>query len=294
MDSTRHLTLADDVTLTYRHWRAPDNPQRRTLVLLHGLASNHTRWAEFTEQTALKQTWDILRPDLRGHGESPTRGKIGLEIWCDDLLRLLDVVGTDRAVIAGHSLGAQVACLFAARHPARVLGLALLDPVHPPALIGRLGLVRRLVWLLRLVVGIVRLLNRVGFRRRHFPLRDLRVLDESMRVILATSGDARQIVLHYTAPRDDLRYIPLAHYLQELVEITRPLPPPEVIPAPTRILLSKGIAFVDTAAMRDWASRFPAGETQSVAAYHWPLTERPIEVRVAIERFCAERTAQRA
>lgn len=294
MDDTCRLTLADGVTLTYRHWHAPDNPERRTLVLLHGLASNYTRWAEFTEQTALKQTWDILRPDLRGHGESPTRGKISLETWCDDLLRLLDVAGADRAVIAGHSLGAQVACLFTARHPARVLGLVLLDPIHPPALRGGLGLMRRLVWLLRLVVGIVRFLNRVGFRRRRFPLRDLRALDKSMRVMLAASGDARQIVLHYTAPRDDLRYMPLAHYLQELVEITRPLPPPETLPAPARILLSKGVAFVDTATMRAWASRFPSGEIQPVAAYHWPLTERPIEVRLAIERFCDERTAQRA
>lgn len=287
MDQACHLPLPDGVTLGYRRWRAPNNPQGRTLVLLHGLASNHTRWAEFTEQTALKENWNILCPDLRGHGESPTRGKINLGIWCDDLLQLLDAEGADRVVIAGHSLGAQVACLFAARHPARVLGLVLLDPVHPPALRGRLGWVRRLVWLLRPMIGTVRLLNRIGLRRRHFPSRDLRALDESMRVVLATSGDARQIVLRYTAPGDDLRYIPLAHYLQELVEITRPLPPPESIPAPARILLSKGVAFVDTATMRAWASRFPAGQIQPVAAYHWPLTERPIEVRLAIEEFCA-------
>src|SRR3989344_3189912 len=146
MDEACRLSLPDGVTLGYRRWRAPNNPQRRTLVLLHGLASNHTRWAEFTEQTALKENWNILCPDLRGHGESPTRGKINLEIWRDDLLRLLDAEGADRAVIAGHSLGAQVACLFAARHPARGLGLVLLDPVHPPALRGRLGWVRRLGW----------------------------------------------------------------------------------------------------------------------------------------------------
>lgn len=186
MDQACHLPLPDGVTLGYRRWRAVHNPERRTLVLLHGLASNHTRWAEFTEQTALRESWNILRPDLRGHGESPTQGKINLEIWCDDLLHLLDTEGVDRAVIAGHSLGAQVACRFAARYLAQVTGLVLVDPAHRPALRGWLSLARRLTWLLRLAIGILRLLNRLGLGQRHFPLRDLRALDETTRA--ATRG----------------------------------------------------------------------------------------------------------
>src|SRR3989338_2539371 len=106
MDEACHLPLPAGVTLSYRRWRAPGNPERRPLVLLHGLASNHTRWAEFAEQTALKPSWNILRPDLRGHGESPARDPVGSETWCDDLLCLLDAEGADRTGIAGHRLGA--------------------------------------------------------------------------------------------------------------------------------------------------------------------------------------------
>lgn len=286
MDQACHLPLPDGATLSYRRWRAVHNPERRTLVLLHGLASNHTRWAEFTEQAALKQHWNILRPDLRGHGESPTHGKIGLEIWCDDLLRLLDAEDADRAVIAGHSLGAQVACRFAARYPARVAGLVLIDPAHRPALRGWLNLARRLTPLLRLGVSMTRLLNRLGLGRRCFPLRDLRALDETTRAALSTSRDAQEIVHRYTAPWRDLQYFPLAHYLQELVEVTRPLPPPADVRMPVLVLLSSGVTFTDTVTMRAWASNFPSGQVQTIDAHHWPLTERPVDVRLAIEEFC--------
>ncbi|MBI3575655.1 MAG: alpha/beta hydrolase [Gammaproteobacteria bacterium] len=294
MDEVCRLPLPDGVTLSYRRWRAPVNPERRTLVLLHGLASNHTRWAEFAEQTALKLNWNILRPDLRGHGESPARGKTGLETWCDDLLRLLDAENVDRAMIAGHSLGAQVACLFAARHPARVMGLVLVDPTHRPALRGWLKLARRLAPLLRLVANLIRLLNRLGLRRRSFPSRDLRTLDEATRAALAASGNPREIVHRYTAPWEDLRYFPLANYLQELIEVTRPLPPPATVRAPVLVLLSSGVTFTDAAMMRAWASDFPSARTQTIEAYHWPLTERPVEVRLAIERFCEGLAPQRA
>ncbi len=294
MDQACRLPLPDGVTLSYRRWRAPGNPERRHLILLHGLASNHTRWAEFTEQTTLKKNWNILRPDLRGHGESPTRGKISLEIWCDDLLRLLDAEDANQTVIAGHSLGAQVACRFAARHPTRVAGLVLVDPVHRPALRGWLNLAWRLTWLLRLAVGSIRLLNQLGLGRRHFPSRDLRALDTVTRVALAASNDPQEIVHRYTAPWKDLRYFPLMHYLQELIEITRALPPPADVQVPVLVLLSNGVTFTDAATMRTWASGFPSGRVQAIDAHHWPLTERPIEVRLAVERFCEERAAQRA
>ncbi len=292
MDNARRLALPDGVTLTYRHWRAPDNPKRQTLVLLHGLASNHTRWSEFTEQTTLKQHWDILRPDLRGHGESFTRRPIGLEIWCDDLARLLDAEGVQQAVLAGHSLGAQVALLFAARYPTRVAGLVLIDPVYRPALRGWLRLASRIAPLLRAAAAFLRLLNRLGLRRRYLPLRDLRALDEATRAALAQTGQTGDIVQRYTSPLADLRYFPTAHYLQELAEVTRPLPPPAEIRVPVLVLLSRGVTFTDPEIMRAWATQFPLAEIQTIDAWHWPLTEKPVEVCEAIEHWCIRTAGQ--
>ncbi len=289
MDDIRRLPLPDGVTLTCRHWHAPDNPKRQTLVLLHGLASNHTRWSEFTEQTALRANWDILRPDLRGHGESFTRGPINLEIWCDDLAKLLDAEAVPQAVLAGHSLGAQVALLFAARYPTRVAGLVLIDPIHRPALRGGLALAGRLALLLRAAAAFLRGLNRLGLRRRQLPLRDLRALDETTRAALAQSGETSDIVRRYTSPLADLKYFSTAHYVQELVEVTRPLPPPAEIRAPVLALLSRGVTFTDPGIMRTWIAGFPVAEIVTIDAYHWPITERPVDVRATIERWCQQR-----
>lgn len=294
MDEFRRLRLPDGVTLGYRLWRAPANRGRRALVLLHGLASNHTRWSEFTERTALKQSWDILRPDLRGHGESFTRAEIGLDIWCDDLKRLLDAEGYDRVVIAGHSLGAQVGYQFASRHPERVAGLVLIDPLFQPALRGWLRFVRRGAPLLRVAIAVLRLLNRLGLRRRRLPRRDLRALDEATRATLRGNGRPDDIVRRYMSPLDDLRYFPTTHYLQELIEITRPLPPVSSVRVPVLALLSKGVTFTDPAGMRAWMAGCPHAEVTTLDAWHWPLTERPLEVRLAIERFCESLAPQRA
>jgi pimeloyl-ACP methyl ester carboxylesterase len=46
-----------------------------------------SRWSEFVEHTSLKQTWDLLRPDLRGHGESFPRGRLSLTLIASRVCR---------------------------------------------------------------------------------------------------------------------------------------------------------------------------------------------------------------
>lgn len=51
----------------------------------------------------------------------------GIGTHADDALALLDRLGLRRPVVAGHSLGAYIACRLAARHPERVASLVLVD-----------------------------------------------------------------------------------------------------------------------------------------------------------------------
>jgi hypothetical protein len=83
VDIARTLRTTDGVSLAYHRWRP--GPPRRLLVLVHGLASNHTRWTEFVRTTRLRQSWDLLRVDLRGFGGSLTRRRVGLDVWSRDL-----------------------------------------------------------------------------------------------------------------------------------------------------------------------------------------------------------------
>ena len=290
MDAPQFFTTDDGITLHYRLWRGGEH--RPLIVLLHGMASNLTRWSEFVEHTALKDRFDILRLDLRGHGRSFTRRPIGMERWVRDLASILEAQGYERALLVGHSLGANVALWFAAREPQRAAGLVLIDPVLTEALRGGTRWLHRLAPLLRLVVWSLRLLNWLGFRRRHIPLRDLRQLDEQVREQLLGAGKDKDFVKRYTSPRADLRYFPTAHYVRELIEITRPVPTLEQLRAPVLALISRAVTFTDTAETRAALARCPQLQVEELSAYHWPLTEKPVEVRQAIEAWCAKLARQ--
>ena len=282
------LTVSDGTVLGYRLWQAAENPSRRVIVLLHGMASNLTRWSEFLEYTTLTRSWDILRPDLRGHGESFTRGRIGVKRWCPDLLAVLDKEGYEQAVLIGHSLGAQVAVEFAARFPARTHGLVLIDPILTGTLHGSAIWIRRFAPLIWLAVGLIRLLNLFGLYRRRIPPRDLRRLDEQTRGRLLEQGKQEEMIRLYTSPLADLKHFPTASYLQEYIEVTRPLPPLADIRLPTLVLLSRGVTFTDPEATKRLLAPLSHVEIATIDAYHWPLTEKPADVRRAIEDWCTK------
>jgi pimeloyl-ACP methyl ester carboxylesterase len=286
-EQRRTLSRPDGVAIAYRRLPARRPDARAPALLLHGLASNLTRWSEFVERTALVDRRDLIRVDLRGHGDSPTHGPISLELWCDDLLALLDAQGCANALLIGHSLGAQVALALAARAPQRVAALVLIDPVFRPALHGKWKWLARAAPLFRLAALLVRGLNALGIRRRELDRLDLRSLDELARASLGSPQAEAEFIRRYSSTRADLRSFRTAHYLQELVEMFRPVAAPESIAAPTLVLLSTGATFADLATMDEIAARFPRSEVRTIDCHHWPLTERPDEVRRIIETWSA-------
>lgn len=287
-ETSHRLPVGPRLSLHYRVLRAPD-ANRGTIVLLHGLASNLTRWSEFVEHTELKKHFNILRIDMRGHGDSFTRGRLGLKEWSNDLQAILDHEKIQKAVVIGHSLGAQVAMQFAGKHPARVTGLMLIDPVFRAALTDRwrpVALLSPLAWPL---VWLIRWLNSFGLRRRSIPQRDLRRLDEVTRETMLNLGRQKEMITRYSSPWLDLKFFPTANYLAEYLELMRPVPDPARIGVPVAVMLSSGITFTDLARMREFTKRFTNGELVDLPSYHWPLTEKPHEVRAAIEEWVMRR-----
>lgn len=282
-EQEKALLGADGVKLCYRISRNP--AARGTLVFIHGLASNMTRWSEFFAATTLYDSFNLIRLDLRGHGCSVVRGRINYRIWCDDLARLLDAEKIDRAIIIGHSLGAQVGIHFAHRYPERVSGLVFIDPVYRQALRGLLGRVRTWAPVVGVVATLALWLNRLGLYRRHLPYRDLYQLDLKTRDFLATHKD-EDIARLYMSPLADLRFIPWTIFLQELALVVKELPVPESLHVPVRVLLSAGATTSDRDVMRAILKRYPDCEVREIDADHWLLTERPDEGREGIEVFC--------
>ncbi len=284
-DVARTLTTRDGACIGYRTWR-PGGP-RPALVLLHGLASNVTRWTELVAATALRDAWDLLRIDLRGHGRSVHRGRIGMAEWCADLEAVLDAEGYPAAVVAGHCLGANIGLEFAVRAPARTRGLVLIEPMLRPALAGTMRRLAAARSLGRPGVWLVRGLNALGVHRRRLAPLDLAETDRELRAALAAGGAAERVLRQYASPWFDLRATPTGAYLQGLLAVTGPPPPLDAIEAPTLALLSAGSAFTDPRRTRELLEAIPGCAVVTLDARHWIPTEQPDALRRAIERWCA-------
>ncbi len=68
----------------------------------------------------------VVRPDLRGFGESPLPG--GPFSHVEDVRALLDHLGLERVALVGNSFGGRVTLDFALTHPERTQALVLVAP----------------------------------------------------------------------------------------------------------------------------------------------------------------------
>lgn len=75
----------------------------------------------------------VIAPDLRGYGASPvTPGTVPFSRHADDLAELLDFLGVDTCVLAGLSMGGQLAMECWDRFGDRIRGLVLADTFATP------------------------------------------------------------------------------------------------------------------------------------------------------------------
>lgn len=95
------------------------------LLFVHGHPFNRSMWAPQIEAVTAAG-WRVVAPDLRGYGESEVvPGVTPLDVFARDLASLLDHLGLERAVVAGLSMGGQIAMEFARLFPTRLRGLVL-------------------------------------------------------------------------------------------------------------------------------------------------------------------------
>lgn len=98
-----------------------------TLVLLHPLGANREVW--WPQLPTFEQFFHVVRPDLRGHGESGVPegepSARSLLDYVEDVLAILDHLHVDRAHWCGVSMGGAVALQAAIAQPKRVHRLVL-------------------------------------------------------------------------------------------------------------------------------------------------------------------------
>lgn len=112
----------------------------QAIVLIHGLAGSSLTWRHVMGELA--EQYDVIAPDLLGHGESAKpMGDYSLGAMASGIRDLLAILGVEKATIVGQSFGGGVAMQLAYQHP---------DLCDRLVLVGSGGLGREVSWLLRL------------------------------------------------------------------------------------------------------------------------------------------------
>jgi pimeloyl-ACP methyl ester carboxylesterase len=129
------------------------------LVFLHDALASHATFLEtashLTEGPS-GSTFRVIAPDLPGFGASekpdPQRYTYGWDAFADSVADLIAGLGLGRVHVCGHAMGAGVALALAARHPALVHKLVLVDALVYPIVdhfldrAGRIPLAGGLLW----------------------------------------------------------------------------------------------------------------------------------------------------
>jgi len=96
------------------------------LLFIHGLSDNLLYWEVLTSH--LKKYYQVIRVDLRGHGESELGiENISIDSYVEDLKYLLDELGIENINLIGFSLGGAVALGFTIKYPQFVDSLILMS-----------------------------------------------------------------------------------------------------------------------------------------------------------------------
>ncbi len=95
------------------------------IVLIHGLGLDRSIWREVADTYLSRQR--VIIPDVRGHGESEaTEGVYSMTLLAEDIMKLLNFLNIEKAVICGHSMGGYITLAFAEKFPERLSGIGLI------------------------------------------------------------------------------------------------------------------------------------------------------------------------
>ncbi len=99
----------------------------KPLVFQHGLGANHT---QVTGLLSGLNGIQLLASDSRGHGKTPydPGRQSSFSSFTNDVVRLIDKLQWDKAIVGGISMGSGIALNMALRYPDRVAALILLRP----------------------------------------------------------------------------------------------------------------------------------------------------------------------
>ncbi|MBC1987049.1 2-succinyl-6-hydroxy-2,4-cyclohexadiene-1-carboxylate synthase [Listeria sp. FSL L7-0478] len=98
------------------------------LLMLHGFTGTSEAFQDSI--AILKEWYNIIAPDLLGHGKTASPAEMtrySIEAVCADLVEILNQQRIKQCFVLGYSMGGRVATAFAATYPEMVRGLILVS-----------------------------------------------------------------------------------------------------------------------------------------------------------------------
>jgi len=126
-DLVRKEVQVDDHRIVYL-----EGGTGETIVLLHGFGGNKDQW---TALARYLKGFHLVIPDIPGFGESSQvpSASYSVESQVGRIDRFVEVLELDKFHMAGNSLGGAYAATYGAKHPGKVLTLALLAAAGAPS-----------------------------------------------------------------------------------------------------------------------------------------------------------------
>ncbi len=115
-------TTGDGIKIQLAVW----GEKGKNILCVHGITANSRFWDCLA--SALMPHHRVMAMDLRGRGlsDKPSTG-YSIAHHCKDILALMSDQNLERPVLMGHSLGAFISLVFAARNPKKIDRLILVD-----------------------------------------------------------------------------------------------------------------------------------------------------------------------
>lgn len=119
----KKIEFATNIEISYQEV----GNRKPTILFLHGMASDHSTWQ--TNVIFLKDYFHCIVPDLPGYGLSSFSGKNStLDFYCDQIIYFINELKLNRIILAGHSMGAQLAVKIFLKNPELISHLILIAP----------------------------------------------------------------------------------------------------------------------------------------------------------------------
>lgn len=122
--ASRYVDLPGNVRMHYRDEGSRD-ADAPTLLLIHGFSASLHTWEPWVQR--LGDTYRIVSLDLPGHGltSAPAGYQANIEAYRDVVEAFVRAQQLERFILAGSSMGGNVAWQYALAYPGRVEGLIL-------------------------------------------------------------------------------------------------------------------------------------------------------------------------